>query len=107
MKGKLDYFDVMLKKLIYPGLLILTLLHATIRLIIPFLRFNDLYIWDMAGQYFSSWYVKEYLFPRIIGWNPYFFAGFPQNQFYPPLYSYLTALLSFIMPLEWAFKLLL
>ncbi|MEM3127353.1 MAG: hypothetical protein QW331_04790 [Candidatus Woesearchaeota archaeon] len=99
--------EKLLKKLLYPFLLISIEIHALIVLIFPFLKYNDLFIWDMGGHYFSSWYVKEYLFPRIIGWNPYFLLGFPQNQFYPPLYSYLTALLSFIMPLEWAFKLLL
>ena len=40
----------------------------------------------------------------MTGWNPFFFAGFPQNLFYPPLFSYFTAVLSFLIPLLWAFK---
>ncbi|MCX6804327.1 MAG: hypothetical protein NTY48_07235, partial [Candidatus Diapherotrites archaeon] len=65
---------------------------------------NSLFSVDLSGHYFSSWYIKEYLFPRMIGWNPFFFFGFPQNQFYQPLFSYATALFSFLIPLEYAFK---
>ena len=75
-------------------------------LVIPFLRFNKLVNWDMVGLYFSAWYEKMYLFPKIIGWNPFFFLGYPQHQFYPPLYAYLTAALSYIIPLNLAFKIM-
>ncbi|VVC00210.1 6-pyruvoyl-tetrahydropterin synthase related domain; membrane protein [uncultured archaeon] len=73
-------------------------------IILPFFLYNSLFTVDMGGHYFSAWYLKEYLFPRPMGWNPFFFFGFPQNQFYPPLFSYLAALTSFAMPLESAFK---
>jgi len=82
-------------------------LYSLLSLIIPFVRFNHLFTWDTAGLYFSAWYSKYYLFPRIVGWNPFFFLGYPHNQFYPPLYSYLSALLSIVMPLDIAFKLIL
>lgn len=75
-------------------------------IVVPFFRYNNLISWDMIGHYFSAWYQKEYLFPNMIGWNPFFFTGYPQNQFYPPLFSYLTSLLSIVIPLNIAFKLL-
>lgn len=80
---------------------------CTLFLIIHFLRYNNLQIWDIFGHYFSATYVKEYLFPRPTGWNPFFFLGFPLNQFYGPLYSYLGAALGFVVGIELAFKLIL
>ncbi|MCX6804032.1 MAG: hypothetical protein NTY48_05710 [Candidatus Diapherotrites archaeon] len=82
-------------------------LHLFFVVILPFFNYNSLFSVDMSGHYFSSWYIKEYLFPRASGWNPFFFFGFPQNQFYEPAFSYASALLSFVMPLEYAFKLFL
>ena len=73
-------------------------------LLIPFFIYNRLVSWDFAGLYFSAWYQKEFLFPGIFGWNPYFFLGYAQNQFYPPLFSYLTGGLAYILPIESAFK---
>ncbi len=61
----------------------------------------------MAGAYFSSWFTKEYLFPNPIGWNPFFFGGYPQNQFYGPLLPYLAALLAQVMPISLAFKIII
>ncbi|HLC92604.1 MAG TPA: hypothetical protein VJH23_02775 [archaeon] len=82
-------------------------LYTLFALILPFWTENNLMAWDSAGQYFAAWYQSEYLFPRIVGWNPFFFLGYAQNQFYPPLYSYVSALLAQVMPLEAAFKLVL
>jgi hypothetical protein len=82
-------------------------LFSFFRLVIPFLRDNNLYVWDMIGHYFSAWYVKNFLFPAVSGWNPFFFLGYPQNYFYPPLYSYLSALLGKVIGLELSFKLIL
>lgn len=80
--------------------------YILIFLIIPFALKNNLTSWDTAGLYFSAFYQKEYLFPKVIGWNPYFFLGYPQHAFYPPLYAYLTSILSFVFPLSFSFKLL-
>jgi hypothetical protein len=74
--------------------------------VLPFLRDNQLVNWDIPGVYASAWYQRNFLFPRIIGWNPFVFLGYPQHQFYPPFFSYAAALLSFVVPLPWAFKLL-
>jgi hypothetical protein len=73
-------------------------------LIWPFFIHNSLFTADIPGHYFSAWYTKEYIFPKISGWNPYFFFGFPQNLFYQPLFTFATVILSFLMPLEYAFK---
>lgn len=82
-------------------------LFIIIFLIIPFLLNNSLETTDMTAHYFSAWYTKEYLFPNIIGWNPFHYLGFPQNQFYPPLFTLLTVYLNFIFPLKISFKILL
>ncbi len=73
-------------------------------LLVPFFQHNNLFNYDMSGMYFSSWYTANYLFPNPIGWNPYFFFGFPQSQFYGPLYPYLTSILALAMPIDAAFK---
>jgi hypothetical protein len=70
----------------------------------PYLSFNPVTQWDAVGHLFSSWYIREFLFPRFSGWNPFFFAGYPQGMFYPPLMHYLTALLSYIFPITFALK---
>ncbi len=70
----------------------------------PFATQNNLFNYDMGGMYFSSWYTAHYLFPNPIGWNPFFFAGFAQNQFYGPLFPYLVSIASLALPTEIAFK---
>src|SRR3989338_3111895 len=101
----MNSFKYFLEKYFYLILLCFIQLIILVFQIIPFLRYNNLFVWDMAGHYFSAWFTKEYLFPHVFGWNHMFYAGYPQNQFYPPLHSYLTAALSYIFGLEWAFKL--
>ncbi len=82
-------------------------IYSLIKLIIPFISKNNLMIWDMAGHYFSAVYLKEYLLPFVSGWNPFFFLGYPQNYFYSPLYSYLSAIFGTIIGVKLAFKLIL
>lgn len=94
-----------LQYLIYPGTLIILTLFSIIKLLIPFWKYNNLYTWDMAGHLFSTWFLKEYLYPAVTGWNPFFFAGFPQNQFYTPLFSYISATLAQIFTIETSIKL--
>lgn len=81
--------------------------YTLVFLAMPFFQQNNLLNYDMAGMYFSSWYTSNYLFPSPIGWNPFHFLGFPQNQFYGPLYPYLTSILAVFTPVELAFKLVL
>jgi uncharacterized membrane protein len=75
------------------------LLQATalLAVLIPFFRWNNLLEWDFPGHYNAIWYIKTHLLPWPTGWNPYFYCGYPQGMFYPPLAHYLVALLSFPM----------
>lgn len=80
---------------------------ALLAVLIPFLRSNNLTEWDFPGHYAAIWHVKHNLFPWPTGWNPYFYCGYPQGIFYPPLGHYLAALLSFPLGIEVAIKLLI
>jgi len=84
-------------------------LFIIIFLLLPFWQHNNLQIQDMSGHYFSAWYTSNYLFPegKLTGWSSFHFAGFEQNQTYPPLFTWLVAALTFIMSLDTAFKLVL
>ena len=81
-------------------------LYLFIAVLLPYWRFDQAQYWDHAGQLFAAWFNKLYLFPAYTGWNPFFFAGYPQNIFYGPAYEYLTVLLSFPFGLLAAQKIL-
>ncbi len=63
---------------------------------------------DTASHYYTAQYLKDYLLPRgkISGWCPGNYAGFPMLQFYFPLPFLLMVFLSYIIPLQVAFKLI-
>jgi len=97
------------KKENMPLLLVIAVeLFILFAFIVPFFIKGSIYTWDMAGHYFSAYYTKAYLLPELtlFGWNPYHFWGFPQNQFYPPLFTILTSSLGYVLPLNIAFKLI-
>ena len=77
-----------------------------VSIIIPFSLVNNLESWDTAGHYASVYYIKEYFWPWPNGWNPHFFAGFPQGILYPPLFHWLSVLLGQIIPITIAIKFL-
>ena len=62
---------------------------------------------DMGSHYVISQYLKDFLLPhgQLMGWYPHWMAGLPMLQFYfiPPYL--LIALLSYVIPLQIAFKL--
>jgi len=62
---------------------------------------------DTASHYYPAKYLKEYLLPhgKVVGWCPGWYAGFPLFQFYFPLSFILMAVLSYLIPLQIAFKL--
>lgn len=63
-----------------------------------------------GGDTGSHIYILEHLkeiFPRIRWWSPDWFGGFPFLYFYPPLMYILTVLLSYILPINIAFKLII
>ena len=61
---------------------------------------------DTGSHYYTAEYLRDYLLPkgRISGWCQGNLAGFPMLQNYFPLPFVLMALLSFVIPLEIAFK---
>jgi uncharacterized membrane protein len=62
---------------------------------------------DTGSHYPNAVYLKEVLLPQgeIMGWMPGNYAGYPLFYHYFPLPFLLMALLSFIQPMEIAFKL--
>jgi len=61
---------------------------------------------DTASHYYTAQYLRDYLLPRgkISGWCQGNLAGFPMLQNYFPLPFLVMALLSWVVPLEIAFK---
>jgi hypothetical protein len=74
--------------------------------VIPFVASNNLLAWDMAGHLMAAEYTQRELWPFVVGWNPWFFCGYPQNQLYPPLLAYLSASLGWITGVALALKLI-
>ncbi len=54
---------------------------------------DDLYLYgDHPGQFYRLWQALEVVWPedgRLIGWSPYWYAGYPELQFYPPGFAIL------------------
>lgn len=63
---------------------------------------------DTASHYYTAHYLKDYLLPhgKILGWMQGNFAGFPVFQFYFPLPFILMVLLSYLIGLPIAFKII-
>jgi len=80
---------------------------ALLAVLFRFLRYNNLLEWDFPGHYAAIWYIKTHLLPWPTGWNPYFYCGYPQGLFYPPLAHYMAALLSMLVGIGMAIKLLI
>jgi len=60
---------------------------------------------DTGSHNYVVWYSHE-IFPKLKWWSPDWYAGFPFLYFYPPLLYYLNDILSFIIPLNIAFKII-
>jgi len=60
---------------------------------------------DTGSHNYIVYYAQE-IFPKIKWWSPDWYAGFPFLYFYPPLLYYITVLLSYLVPLNIAFKLI-
>jgi len=71
-------------------------------LTIPFITSNADH-WDMVGHKFSAELQKE-MAPNIYFFNPYFFTGVDEFTSYPPLFSWLVVLFSYILGITAAFK---
>jgi hypothetical protein len=77
---------------------------ALCAVLVPFMRFNNLMEWDFPGHYAAIWHLKTHLLPWPSGWNSFFYCGYPQGTFYPPLAHYAAALLSFPLGIAGAMK---
>jgi len=62
---------------------------------------------DTASQYYPAYFLKTYLLPKfeVVGWCPGWYAGFPLFQFYFPLLFVVSAVASYLIPLQISFKL--
>lgn len=76
----------------------------------PNLLFLDTHIagGDTGSFNYMLIYLKDYLLPKgkLIGWSPGWFAGIPMFQFYFPVPFLLAVVLSYVVPLNIAFKLI-
>ncbi len=61
---------------------------------------------DTGSHVYIPYYLKE-IFPLIKWWSPDWYSGFPFFYFYSPLFYILTVILSFIIPLNVSFKLVI
>lgn len=86
--------------------LIFIFLVGLILIIGPFMLSNNLQGFDAPGHYASAYYIKNFFWPWPDGWNMMLLAGFPQGIFYPSLFHWLIAALSFFIPMIWAYKLI-
>jgi len=95
-----------MKKNIHLLIIFLIIILLFIKIILPYFQ-TSVYYFDTIGHFFSAKFVKEELFPKVVGLNTDFYFGYAHNQFYPPLFSYIVALLSFLIPIKIAFKLVI
>lgn len=75
--------------------------------ILPFFFSNNLEGFDTAGHMSSIYFIKNNFWPWPDGWNQYFLSGYPQGFFYPSLFHWLVAALSFVFSTEVSFKILI
>ncbi len=61
---------------------------------------------DTGSQVYIPYYLKQ-IFPFIRWWSPDWYSGFPFLYFYPPLVYFLSVVLSFIIPLNISFKIII
>ena len=89
------------------GIIAVLTLLLFLLIFLPFILYNSLDKYDTPGLLSLSWFIKHYTFPDFQGWNPFFFAGFPQGILYPPLFHYLVAALNHFFSLDLSYKLII
>jgi len=67
---------------------------------------NSLYVYDAAGHVSLVRQIASNFWPSLSGWNPRELLGWPQGIFYPSLFHWLAATLSFITGIHIAIKVL-
>jgi hypothetical protein len=63
--------------------------------------------YDASGHVAAAKAIRELFWPAISGWNPRELLGWPQGVFYPSLFHWLAATLSFVINLDLAVKILI
>lgn len=66
---------------------------------------DSLQVYDASSHLAQVWYLKEYLWPEISGFNSFNLLGFDQGLLYPSLFHYIAASLAFLVGVEIATKL--
>ncbi|MCL4354365.1 6-pyruvoyl-tetrahydropterin synthase-related protein, partial [Patescibacteria group bacterium] len=61
---------------------------------------------DTGSHIYMPYYLKQ-IFPLIRWWSPDWYSGFPFLYYYPPLMFFLATLLSFVIPINISFKLII
>lgn len=97
-----DYFEKLKKNYA----LFVVLFLDVVLILLPFLTLNNLEGFDSAGHLASAYYIKNNFWPWPDGWNMMNLSGFPQGIFYPSAFAWLSAALSFIIPLQLSIKIL-
>ena len=87
-------------------IILLSLTAFSIYLVLVLWR-NPLNIYDAAGHLSLVQTIAGDLWPKFSGWNYSELLGWPQGFFYPSLFHWLAATLSFIVGLEVGVKLLI
>ncbi|MCH7541676.1 hypothetical protein IH981_02795 [Patescibacteria group bacterium] len=87
-------------------IILLSLTAFSIYLVLVLWR-NPLNIYDAAGHLSLVQTIAGDLWPKFSGWNYSELLGWPQGFFYPSLFHWLAATLSFIVGIEPAVKLLI
>lgn len=71
-----------------PDLILLFGMAAVTWLVADAYVHGGMYVWgDNPGQFMRLWYPLTVSLPeygRLIDWNPFWYAGYPELQFYPP-----------------------
>jgi hypothetical protein len=68
---------------------------------------NPLTVYDAAGHVSLIRTIASDFWPKMAGWNANELLGWPQGVFYPPLFHWLAASLSFFVSTQTAIKLLI
>ena len=74
---------------------------------LPFWIHNSLDNFDTPGILSIAWFIENFTFPDFQGFNPIFYAGYPQGTLYPFGFHYLLALIAKISSLEIGYKFLI
>src|SRR3989344_6593582 len=88
-------------------LFIFSLLVAFLYLGTVYFLSDSLQVYDGPGHLNLIWNIRENLWPAFWGWNPSSLLGFDQGIYFPPLFHYSAAALSFLFGVENSVKLII